>query len=102
MSHDRGCFRCGDDPPYDNCKDKYCPKGNHNKMKLNEENDFGFSFEDSYELKSQNEKLIGLKNMIMPLLNNLMKNPEKDTILWPNRKEKIQEFIAKMDTYINS
>ena len=40
--------------------------------------------------------------MIMPLLNNLMKNPEKDTILWPNRDKKIKEFVKKMDDYIKS
>ena len=40
--------------------------------------------------------------MIMPLLNNLMKNPEKDTIVWPNREKTIKAFIKKMDDYINS
>jgi len=26
MSHDRGCFKCGDDPPYRSCKRSDCPK----------------------------------------------------------------------------
>ena len=26
MSHDRGCFKCHDDPPYTYCKDANCPK----------------------------------------------------------------------------
>lgn len=26
MSHDRGCFRCFEDPPYTHCKDSDCPK----------------------------------------------------------------------------
>jgi hypothetical protein len=40
--------------------------------------------------------------MIMPLLNNLLKSPEKDTIVWPNREKQINAFIKKMDNYINS
>ena len=49
-----------------------------NNMNLNEEDDFGFTFADSEELKAQGEdKVQGLRKMIMPLLNNLMKNPEK-------------------------
>jgi len=48
------------------------------------------------------DKVQGLRKMIMPLLNNLMKNPEKDTIVWPNRDKTIKAFIKKMDDYINS
>ena len=33
-----------------------------------------------------------LEQLIMPLLVNLMKNPEKEYILWPNRVEKVEEF----------
>ncbi len=83
------------------------------KMKLDESDDFGFTFVDSKETQtkvisfedravSAEAKVAGLRSMIMPLLNNLMKNPEKDTILWPNRDKKIKEFIKKMDDYINS
>jgi hypothetical protein len=75
-------------------------------MKLDESDDFGFTFADSNEIQAKvtttENKLEGLRNMIMPLLNNLMKNPEKDTILWPDREKKIKAFIKKMDTYINS
>ena len=72
-------------------------------MELNKDNDFGFTFMDSEELKSQGEdKVQGLRDMIMPLLNNLMKNPEKDTILWPNREKTVKAFIKKMDDYIKS
>ena len=74
-----------------------------NNMNLNEEDDFGFTFLDSEEIKAQGEdKVQGLRKMIMPLLNNLMKNPEKDTIVWPNRDKTIKTFIKKMDDYINS
>ena len=75
-------------------------------MKLDESNDFGFTFIDSNEIETKvkftENKLEGLRNMIMPLLNNLMKNPEKDTILWPDREVKIKAFIKKMDAYIKS
>jgi hypothetical protein len=69
---------------------------------LNEnEEDFGFTFADSEEIKLQVEdKVEGLRNMIMPLLNNLLKSPEKDTIVWPNREKSIKTFIKKMDDYI--
>ena len=67
------------------------------------DDDFGFTFSDSEEQKAQsNDKVQGLRDMIMPLLNNLMKNPDKDTIVWPNRDKKIKQFIKKMDDYINS
>lgn len=38
------------------------------------------------------ERLNNLYNAIVPLLNNLKKNPEKDYILWPNRLAKVEEF----------
>jgi predicted lipoprotein len=37
-----------------------------------------------------------LEQLIMPLLVNLMKNPEKEYIYWPNRTSKIQEQIDKV------
>jgi len=33
-----------------------------------------------------------LYNGILPLLENLKKNPEKDYIYWPNRTGKVEEF----------
>lgn len=75
--------------------------------KINEDFDFGFTIHDeelvtAKEMNDTAEKLQGLRNMIMPLLNNLKKNPDKDYINWPNRTKKIDEFIAKMDDYIQS
>lgn len=65
--------------------------------------DFGFTFVDSEEIQTQaQDKVQGLRNMIMPLLNNLMKNPDKDTIVWPNREKTIKAFIQKMDDYISA
>jgi len=44
------------------------------------------------EAKTAQEKLDKLYNAVVPLLNNLKKNPEKDYILWPNRLEKVEAF----------
>tara|TARA_Y100000361_G_C11028534_1_gene273464 strand:- start:411 stop:674 length:264 start_codon:yes stop_codon:yes gene_type:complete len=41
---------------------------------------------------STQEKLDKLYNAIVPLLNNLKKNPEKEYILWPNRLTKVEAF----------
>ena len=76
-------------------------------LDLDESDDFGFSFTDSSELElkavaTTQDKLYGLRDMIMPLLKNLMKNPDKDTIVWPGRKERIEEFIKKMNDYIDT
>ena len=37
-------------------------------------------------------RLDKLYNAIIPLLNNLKKNPEKDYILWPDRLSKVEAF----------
>lgn len=47
------------------------------------------------ELQARLDKLY---NAIIPLLNNLKKNPEKDYILWPNRLAKVEEF----ETYLQN
>jgi hypothetical protein len=76
--------------------------------------DFGFSAVTEDELKAVQEasqqvesatqstlvledKINSLYNMIMPLLNNLAQNPEKDYIYWPNRLDKIEQFRDKLD-----
>lgn len=75
--------------------------------------DFGFTAVDESELKAvqqtkaladdaeqmattSQDKLDRLYNSIVPLLNNLKKNPEKEYILWPNRVEKVEEFEEKL------
>jgi hypothetical protein len=85
---------------------------------LNEEFDFGFSAMSDEELKATEKhlesqlvtvseraedtkkKLEGMRNMILPLLKNLQGNPDKEYIYWPNRTEKINMFIKKLDAYI--
>jgi hypothetical protein len=71
--------------------------------------DFGFTAVDEDELEAvqqaaaqaQNlsasasdyqEKLQNLYNAVIPLLQNLKKNPDKNYIYWPNRTAKIEEF----------
>jgi chromosome segregation ATPase len=78
--------------------------------------DFGFSFvdEDFEEVKSQvskletatksdketiedlEKRLQAMFNSIDPFLENLKKNPEKTTIYWPNRTEKISQFQQRL------
>lgn len=89
-----------------------------------DDNDFGFSLVDETELraaeaeykslltetKSEAEmalksaefyqnKVDGIMAMIMPLLTNLTKDPEKTYIFWPGRTEKINAFIQKLKDY---
>lgn len=78
--------------------------------------DFGFSFVDEEyedvkstqnklesEYKNSKQEIDDLQNRInllyqsmVPFLDNLCKNPEKSTILWPNRVEKIQAYKKKL------
>jgi chromosome segregation ATPase len=78
--------------------------------------DFGFSFVDeNYEevketkdnltkeyndsrqqIEDLHHRLEMMHNSIVPFLDNLCKNPEKSTILWPNRVEKIEAYKAKL------
>ena len=77
------------------------------ETKMKEEHDFGFSFADSTELSAEvdtaNEKLEKLRAMILPFLNNLKKNPEKDMIKWngKDRVQKIDDFIVKINKLVD-
>ena len=69
----------------------------------NEEHDFGFTFANEDELQivdTSREKLVQLRDMIMPLLNNLKKNPDKEMIKWPNRLKSIDAMIAKINALV--
>ena len=48
------------------------------------------------------EKLQEVERMILPLLTNLMKNPEKPYIKWEGRAEKIAAQIDKITTLTRS
>ena len=49
---------------------------------------------------SYEEKLKTLYKMVMPLLNNLAKDAEKDYIYWPGRQKKMQEFIQQVEALV--
>lgn len=64
-----------------------------------DDDDFGFSFTSTDELVPE-DKAQGIYNMILPLLNNLMANPEKEYIHWPDRVKKIEAFKVKLKKYL--
>lgn len=103
MSHDRGCYVCGADKwDYKNCIIKDCPK---KEKEMSDDWDFGFTSEDEIKVVASTEvngKLIEMKNMIMPLLNNLKKNPDKDIIKWEGKQriKQIDAFIKKLDAMV--
>lgn len=75
---------------------------------MQEEHDFGFTFADEEQFTKvervvDDEKLKKLRALIMPLLLNLKKNPEKDIIQWPgkDRIRSVDAFIKKMDKLID-
>ena len=46
--------------------------------------------------KDVKDRLAAVEKLILPLLVNLMKNPEKDTIKWPGRAPIIEKQIEKI------
>jgi hypothetical protein len=70
---------------------------------IDESNDFGFSFMDDSEIPNENDildlqnRLKELRKMFLPLLQNLSKNPDKDMIKWPNRKELLDKQILRLN-----
>lgn len=45
-------------------------------------------------------KLEGLVKMVMPLINNLMSDPTKEYVYWPDRATKMKAFKAKLEAYL--
>jgi len=79
------------------------------KEYLDLSNDFGFTTATEEELtepivtdvraatvEELKAKLLEVEKMVMPLLVNLMKNPEKEYIKWPNRVPVIEQQIQKI------
>lgn len=70
-------------------------------------NDFGFTSVTQDELseltglKKEQDRATRLYSAILPLLQNLMENPEKDYIYWPRREEKIKDFRNKLELIYN-
>lgn len=66
--------------------------------------DFGFTTgsEDDYKQEG-NDKARAMYDAIMPLLKNLQKDADKNPIInWPNRGEKIDQFITRLNKILNS
>jgi len=76
-------------------------------VELDNEEDFGFTFVGEDEISQQSEvedlrrRIVELKKMFLPLLQNLNKNPEKDMIKWPNRKDLLDKQIKKLKELTN-
>ena len=71
--------------------------------------DFGFSDDlndalatTADEAEKQKAKAQQIVDMVMPLLNNLKKNPDKPNIVWPNREKDIDKFIKRLYDKLNS
>lgn len=71
-------------------------------------NDFGFTAMDADELASVDTKIIEkttsatevvnkMDNFIRPLLENLMRDSDKDYIYWPNRTEILQKKLEELN-----
>lgn len=63
--------------------------------------DFGFTAVNEDELSAVTveelqSRLDKLYKAMLPLLNNLKKNPDKDYILWPDRLKKVEEFESHL------
>ena len=46
--------------------------------------------------RNKQDTLDSLYNAIVPLLNNLKLNPEKEYIYWPQRIDKVEAFESKL------
>ena len=46
--------------------------------------------------KAYKKQMQALEKLILPFLKNLLKNPETDTIKWPNREGPIKAQIEKI------
>jgi hypothetical protein len=74
----------------------------------NDIEDFGFSFHDESEFEDQivnavsttektyAEKLKAVESIVVPFMQNLMKDPEKVMIRWPNRKEIVEKQLKRI------
>tara|TARA_B100001093_G_scaffold520515_1_gene617402 strand:+ start:11984 stop:12391 length:408 start_codon:yes stop_codon:yes gene_type:complete len=65
-------------------------------VNLYNKNKLGLDAERKQMEEEVASKLVKIEQLIMPLLVNLMKNPEKEYIYWPNRIEKLQDQVDKV------
>lgn len=74
------------------------------RTRMKDPGDFGFTIVGEEDLQGPADtRAEQLRDMIMPLLNNLRANPDKDIIRWkgPDRVKKIDEFISRMDKLVD-
>lgn len=66
--------------------------------------DFGFTTTSEEEIKQEGtDKARMMYDAILPLLTNLKKDADKNPIInWPNRAEKIDQFITKLNKILSS
>jgi hypothetical protein len=46
--------------------------------------------------KTYKEKLLAVEAIVVPFMKNLMKDPEKVMIRWPNRKDVVEKQLNKI------
>lgn len=71
---------------------------------MTNDEDFGFSFVDESEIEEKTqsvegyykERLAEIERLMLPLLNNLTKDPEKVMIKWPNRVDVVKKHRDKL------
>ena len=80
-------------------------------MATNKDDDWDFGFSDdlndalevsSNEAEKHKAKAQQIVDMVMPLLNNLKRNPDKPNIVWPDREKAIDKFIKRLYDTLNS
>jgi GTP cyclohydrolase I len=79
------------------------------EIKLDDNFDFGFTthageeFVDVDEARAMQNKAEAMYEAILPLLNNLAKDADKNEMIrWPNRAVKIYEFRKRLEEILNS
>lgn len=78
-----------------------------NSLDLPDNYDFGFTAltEEEIQLKAIQEtsdKVDSIYKLVMPLLKNLLKDSDKEIIKWPNRKQKLEELIKRIEYIRNN
>lgn len=63
------------------------------EFELNEDDDFGFSAVDELP---RDDRVMDLYLLVVPLVENLLKDADKAYIHWPNRREKLEDLLEKM------
>jgi len=73
--------------------------------KLDDDWNFDFSTISETEFKESqlksDDKVASMYKMIVPLIDNLLKDSDKPYIHWPNRSEKLLQFKEKLNNILN-